>query len=326
MVIIGFILRRLAASVVVIYLITTIVFFLAHASPYSPIYTILGVHSTQQNVTRLRALYGLNLPIWKQYLNYMGGLLHGNLGYSYSPGYLGVPVWSIIRNYAPATLILGGYALVLSLLVGLPIGLISALKQNSFVDHGSQSVMVLLYVMPAFVLVPVCQLIFGVDLKLLPVLGWGGSNWTLFGLIPNPGDTLKEMILPVSLYAAGLAGFWAKSFRSFMLEILRQDYVRTARAKGLKSRVVIYLHVVKNTLIPLASIVGPAIALLITGAFIIERFFSIPGIGYLTVQSVLDSDYPVIVGTTLILVTFVIVVNMLTDIFNAVVDPRVRLA
>ena len=133
------------------------------------------------------------------------------------------------------------------------------------------------------------------------------------------------MILPVAIYAAGLAGFFSKSFRSFMLEVLGQDYLRTARAKGLKNSVIIYLHAVKNTLLPLASIVGPSIAYLIIGAFIVEEFFGIPGIGQLTANSVINSDYAVIEGTTLILVVFVVVINMLTDIFYAVVDPRIRI-
>ena len=210
---------------------------------------------------------------------------------------------------------LGGEALLLALLVGLPVGLISALKQNSWIDHSSQSVMILLYVIPAFVLVPLSQLIFGDWLQWLPVTGWG-----------DPGVLgFKEQILPVTLYAAGLAGFFAKSFRSFMLEVLGQDYIRTARAKGLKSRVVIYLHAMKNTLLPLASIVGPTIAFLIVGAFIIEYFFSIPGIAYITAESVINTDYPVIEATTILLAAFVVVVNMLTDIFYAMVDPRVRI-
>lgn len=131
--------------------------------------------------------------------------------------------------------------------------------------------------------------------------------------------------MPVTLYAAGLSGYFAKSFRSFMLEVLRQDYIRTARAKGLRQRIILYRHAVKNTLLPLASIVGPTIAFLIVGAFIIEFFFSIPGIGYITVTSVTQSDYPVIEATTIMLAAFVVIVNMLTDIFYAVVDPRVRL-
>jgi peptide/nickel transport system permease protein/oligopeptide transport system permease protein len=301
--------------IVVVYFIVTIVFFLAHASPYDPIRLFLGQHYRGSTAVALRHQFGLDKPLWRQYTDYLGGLLHGDLGRSESYSSMGQPVWPMLKYGVPVTLKLGMYALVLSLLVGLPVGLMSALKQNTWLDHSSQGVMMVLYAVPTFVLVPVAQLFLGADLKLLPVTGWGA-----------PGlDGLKEMILPVTLYAAGLAGYFAKSFRSFLLEVLSQDYIRTARAKGLKERVVIYLHAAKNTLLPLASIVGPTVAYLIAGAFIIETFFGIPGVAYITVQSVINSDYSVIEATTILLAAFVVLVNFLTDIFYALVDPRVRL-
>lgn len=206
---------------------------------------------------------------------------------------------------------LGAYALVLSLLVGLPVGMISALKQNSLIDHVGQGSMMVLYAIPVFVLVPVCQLIFGVDLGWFPVQGWGSG--------------VNQMVLPIAIYAAGLAGFFAKSFRSFMLEILQQDYIRTAKAKGLRQSTVVFLHVVKNTLVPLASVVGPVIGYLIVGAFVIEKFFAIPGIANETVTAIFSGDYPVIEATTVMLAAFIVFVNMLTDIFYTIVDPRVKL-
>ncbi len=320
----AFVVRRLLAMIVLSFIIVTVVFFLAHATPYDPIRILLGQRATGYNVRLLRHKYGLDLPLYQQYFNYLGGLLHGNLGYSEEQASLGDPVWSLLQTRVPVTLKLGFYALVLSLLIGLPIGLISALKQNTLIDHIGQGTMIILYVVPAFVLCPISQLFFGDVLHWLPVYGWGDGGWALGGLIPI-GQSFKEAILPVSIYTAGLAGFFSKSFRSFMLEVLRQDYVRTARAKGLKNRVVIYTHAVKNTLLPLASIVGPTIAFLIVGAFIIEFFFGIPGIAGFTVQSVINSDFAVIEATTLMLAIFVIVINMLTDIFYAMVDPRVRL-
>lgn len=315
--ILAFMTKRFVAMIVVIWVIATIVFFLAHASPYDPIRLILEQKAAQNPtaVQRMRHFYGLDQPELVQYQNYMSGLLHGNLGYSEEADTLGQPVWTILREGVPVSLRLGGYALLLALLVGLPVGLISAIKQNTVIDHGSQTVMMIFYAVPTFVLVPVSQLVFGAQLGWLPVTGWGA-----------PGlQGIKEQILPVTLYAAGLAGYFALSFRSFLLEVLRQDYIRTARAKGLRSRVVIYIHAVKNTLLPLASIVGPTVAFLILGAFIIEFFFGIPGIGYITITSVIQSDYPVIEGTTIILAAFVVIINMLTDIFYAMVDPRVTL-
>jgi ABC-type dipeptide/oligopeptide/nickel transport system permease component len=311
----GFIAKRLIAGLIVLWIIVTIVFILAHASPYDPIKLILGRKYNPVNGARLRQLFGLDVSEWQQYKNYMGGLLHGNLGYSEETETLGDPVWSVLSSGVRVTLKLGSLALLLALAVGLPVGLISALRQNSWIDHSSQSLMIVLYGVPTFVLIPVCQLLFGDVWKVLPVSGWG-----------DPGSVgYKEMILPVTLYAASISGYFAKSFRSFLLEVLSQDYIRTARAKGLKQRTIIYLHAIKNTLLPLASIVGPTVAFLIVGAFIVEFYFAIPGIAYITVTSVQQSDYPVIEATTILLAAFVVVVNMLTDIFYAMVDPRVRL-
>lgn len=324
-----FVTKRLLAGIVVLWVIVTIVFILEHApGSADPIRTILGSHYTYGNYKRLVHEYGLDVSLWQQYLNYLGlgpplswigiragtgsvdsGLLEGNLGLSYQ--YPGTPVWDLLSAGVPVTLKLGAYALVLSLLVGIPVGLISAIRQNSTIDHVGQGAMVVLYAIPTFVLVPLMQLEFGVRLHWFPVQGWG--------------DNLTQVVLPVTAYAAGLAGYFSKSFRSFMLEVLQQDYIRTARAKGLAQPRIVWLHAMKNTLIPLASIVGPTVAYLIVGAFIIERFFAIPGIANETVQAVFNGDYAMIEATTILLAIFVVVVNMLTDIFYAVVDPRVKL-
>lgn len=311
----AFAVKRILAMIIVLYIIVTVVFVIAHNSPYDPARALLGQKYNKLSGERIRQLWGLDKPMWRQYTDYVGGLLHGDMGYSTEAETLGVPVRDILSSGVPVTLKLGAYALLLSLLVGLPAGLISALRQNTSADYSIQTVMIVFYAVPVFVLIPICQLIFGAKLRWLPVSGWG-----------DPGVLgIKEMVLPVGLYAAGLSGYFAKSFRSFMLEVLRQDYIRTARAKGLPQRIVIYLHAMKNTLLPLASIVGPTVAYLILGAFLIEFFFAIPGIGYLTVTSVEQSDYAVIEGTTLLLAVFVVVVNALTDIFYALIDPRVRL-
>lgn len=313
----AFAVRRLIAMVIVVYLITTIVFFLAHLSPYDPIEFILGqkYNANPDAARHLRHLFGLDMPLWQQYLHYLNNLLHGQLGYSEEAGNLGEPVWTVLKIGVPVSLKLSFISLLISLVIGLAVGMISALRQNSVIDHGSQFVTMVAYAVPTFVLAPLAQLLFGVELKWLPVSGWGDPG--LLGI--------KEMILPVGLFAAGLAGYFAKSFRSFMLEILTQDYIRTARAKGLRERVIIYLHVLKNTLLPLASIVGPTAAYLVLGFFIIENFFAIPGIGQITVNAITNSNYPVIEATTILLAAAVVLINFITDIFYAMVDPRVRL-
>jgi ABC-type dipeptide/oligopeptide/nickel transport system permease component len=308
--------KRFIAMVFVIWVITTVVFFLAHLSPINPIQEITRQHyHTGVVAQQLRHEFHLDEPLWQQYTSYLQDLSHGQLGYSIESSTLGEPVWNIIKVGVPQSVKLGGYALILALLIGLPVGMISAIRQNSPVDHGSQFVMMVFYAVPAFVVAPIAQLVFGVELHWLPVAGWGAPG--LAGV--------KEMIMPVGIFGLGIAGYFAKSFRSFMLEVLQQDYIRTARSKGLKERVVIYLHALKNTLLPLATIVGPTIAFLVAGAFIIEAFFNIPGIGNITVSAVVVSDYPIIEATTILIAVSVVVINFLTDVFYAMIDPRVRL-
>jgi ABC-type dipeptide/oligopeptide/nickel transport system permease component len=312
-----FTMKRFVAMVVVVFAIMTITFFLAHLSPFDPIKILLGERYLQdkQAYYQLRHLYGLDQPMWQQYLTYLGRLLHGNLGYSQASTTMGQSITQILLIHLPVSLKLGGLSLLVALLVGLPAGLLSALKQDSLLDHGTQFATMLAFAVPVFVIAPIAQYVFGVRLGWLPVSGWG-----------DPGvEGVKEMVLPVALFAAGMAGYFAKSFRSFLLEVLREDYIRTARAKGLKERRVIYLHAIKNTLLPLVTIIGPTIAFLVTGAFIIENFFSIPGIGNITALAALQSDYSMIQATTLVLSSAVVLLNFLTDVVYTLIDPRIEI-
>ena len=195
--------------------------------------------------------------------------------------------------------------------------MIAAVRHNKIIaDNVNMGVMMALYSLPPFVIIPVVWLVFGISLR---------------NTVPPGGDRLEDItnprywLAPVLVFAAGLAGFFARSVRSFMLEELTKDYVRTARAKGMSERTVIYMHAMKNTLLPLASVLGPTMAFLVVGAFIIEQTFSIPGMANITVQSTLSNDYAVTMGTTLVLAAAVVVVNALTDIFYTIADPRVKL-
>jgi ABC-type dipeptide/oligopeptide/nickel transport system permease component len=195
-------------------------------------------------------------------------------------------------------------------------GVIAAMRQNKLIaDNFNMGVMLVLYSIPAFVLIPIVVDIFSIDLGWLPAGQWGDPGWL----------GVKEAVLPVAVYAAGLAGFFARSVRSFMLEVLHQDYIRLARAKGLREGKVIYIHAMKNTLLPFASVLGPTIAFLVVGSFIVENEFSINGIGYVTVQSTLSGDFAVTEATTLVLAAAVVIINALTDIFYTIADPRVTL-
>lgn len=317
MVLISFIVRRLIAMVFILLGVAAITFFLVRLAPGDPVMQQLGQHAGDQaTYHRLYHQMGLDQPLWKQFVTYVWNAVHGNLGTSVIQ--IGTPVTDIIGQGLPVTLELGGLATVIALIFGIPLGVIAAVRHNKIVaDNLNMGVMMALYSLPPFVIIPIVWLVFGVVLKNtifhLPVTGWQGLS--------DP----HYWLAPAFVFAAGLAGFFARSVRSFMLEELNKDYIRTARAKGLTERVVIYVHAMKNTLLPLASVLGPTVAFLVVGAFIIEQEFSIPGIANITVQSTLSDDYSVTLATTLVLATAIVVANALTDIFYTIADPRVRL-
>ncbi len=311
-----FVVKRLISMVFILIGVAAVTFFLVRLAPGDPAQVILGQHAGDP--VAYHALYkslGFDQPLWKQFVLYVLHAARGDLGVSESSDHFGQPVLSIIGDGLPVTLALGGMATLLALIVGIPLGVVAAVRHNSLIsDNLNMGVMMALYSLPPFVIVPFIWSVFGVALANtpfgLPVQGWAGP---------------RTWIAPVCVFAAGLAGLFARSVRSFMLEELSKDYIRTARAKGLSERTVIYIHALKNTLLPLASVLGPTVAFLVVGAFIIENLFSIPGIAYATVNAATSNDYTLTLGTTLVLAAVIVVVNALTDIFYTIADPRVRL-
>jgi ABC-type dipeptide/oligopeptide/nickel transport system permease component len=310
----GFIFKRLCSMALLLLAVSFVCFCLLALAPGDPVRAAIGQHATANTIKQLDHAYGLDLPLQQRYLDYLAGLLHGSLGMSLlQPGQ---SVSDLLAAGLPVSLTLGGLALLMALVIGVPLGVIAAVHQHSPVADGlNMGLMLALYSVPAFVLIPFAVTLFSIRLHWLPAGQWGDPGWM----------GIKEAALPVAVYAAGLAGFFARSMRSFMLEVLHQDYIRTARAKGLRRHTVIYVHALKNTLLPFSSVLGPAIAFLVVGSFVVENEFSVNGIGYITVQSTLAGDFAVTEATTLLLASTVVVVNALTDIFYAVVDPRVQL-
>ncbi len=313
----NFIIKRLIATVFILIGVAAVTFFLVRLAPGDPVKQMLGQHAGDvATYTRIAHQMGFDQPLWRQFVTYVWNAVHGNLGSSVNQ--LGVPVTTIIGQGLPVTLELGGLATLIALLFGIPLGVLAAVRHNRLMsDNVNMGIMMTLYSLPPFVIIPIVWLVFGILLKgtilHLPVTGWDGI-----------GDP-QYWLAPAFVFAAGLAGFFARSMRSFMLEELTKDYIRTARAKGMPERTVIYVHALKNTLLPFASVLGPTVAFLVVGAFIIENEFGIPGIAQITVQSTLSDDYSVTLGTTLILATAVVIANALTDIFYTIVDPRVSL-
>ena len=306
---------RLLGAVPILLLVSLITFGILHLIPGDPAAVMAGLSATPQEVAQIRSDLGLDQPLLGQLLHWYGGLLHGDLGRSLL---LGQDVLQAVWQRLPITLALSAYALVLTLLLGIAGGVIAAMKQNTIVDTGAMVGAMLGISMPSFFFAPLMVLLFAVH------LGWLPSG----GYVPFTTDPLgwfRAATLPAVSLALLNIGLLARITRSTMLEVLRQDYVRTARAKGLSSWSVVGKHALANAMIPVTTVVGISISLLLSGSVVIETIFSVPGIGQLLTQAVLNRDYPLVQGGLLLLTTVLVLVNIAVDVLYAALDPRVRL-
>jgi peptide/nickel transport system permease protein len=303
----AFVVRRIALTLPVAWIVVTLVFGFIHLVPGDPIAQMLGEGSSVTEVARLRHELGLDLPIVEQYRNYLVGLYHGNLGISFRDQQ---PVVDSIRARYPATIELAVAALVFSLLFSIPAGVISAIRKGRFADRALGLVSLLGVSLPNFALGPLLILLFSIGLGLLPVSGRGG---------------ISHLILPAVTLGMGIAAMTMRMVRSSMLEEIHQDYVRTARAKGLRERTVLFKHALRNGLLPVITILGLQTGALLAGAFVTETIFSWPGLGRLTIQAINARDYPLVQGCILTITLTYILVNLLTDVMYSVIDPRIRL-
>jgi ABC-type dipeptide/oligopeptide/nickel transport system permease component len=290
------------------FFVALITFALAHAAPGSPFDRNENKPLPAETVARLNRYYGVDKPIPEQFITYVGNLARGDLGISFTRGR---PVADIIGQGMGPTAQLGIQALLVALAFSIPLGIVSALKQNTPLDYLSLLIATIGTTIPGFVIAIFLIYIFGVNLRLLPFVGWGSFQHT---------------ILPTFVLALGPGAFLTRITRASMLEAIRQDYVRTARSKGLHERAVIVGHALKNALIPVATIIGPATAGLVTGSFIIETLFNVPGIGRLYVISILQRDYPTIMSTTLLYAVLIMLANLTVDLVYGMLDPRIKVA
>ncbi len=311
----GVVVSRLLGAVPTLLLISLITFGILHLIPGDPAVVIAGLSATPQEVDQVRADLGLDQPIWGQLLHWYGGLLHGDLGRSLL---LGQDVLQAVWQRLPVTLGLSLYGLVLTLVLGILGGVVAALRQNTVVDQAAMGAAMLGISLPSFFIAPLLVLLFAVH------LGWLPSG----GYVPfsqSPWEWFRAATLPAISLALLQVGLLARITRSTMLEVLRQDYVRTARAKGLSAWRVVGKHALANALIPITTVVGITISLLLSGSVVIETIFSIPGIGQLLTQAVLNRDYPLVQGGLLILTALLVLVNIGIDVLYAALDPRIRL-
>ncbi len=319
-------LRRLVLALPLLIGITFISFAVIHLAPGEPVDLQAGnmnAKSSAQARQLLREMYGLDQPLAVQYWNWLGRLARLDFGRSFAPD--GRPVLHKIGERLPVTLMLNIVELLIIVALAIPIGMASATRQYSLFDKVTTVFVFIGFATPDFWLALLLMILFGVELGWLPISGLRSLNWEYMSGWRQQGDFLSHLVLPILVATfGGLAGF-SRYMRQSMLEVIRQDYIQSARAKGLSERVVIGKHALRNAMLPLVTILGLSLPGLIGGSVIVESIFAIPGMGQLMVQAVFERDYPVIMGNLVVVAVVTLVANLLADIAYGVVDPRIRL-
>lgn len=302
----AFILRRLANMALALLVLATLVFFLVRALPGGPFDREKSL--PPEIVRNLEIHYGLERPLMRQYLDFLWGAVRGDLGPSYSNR--NDTVTALIARHLPVSAELGVWALLLAVGLGIPLGVVAAYHHNTWLDRIATFLAVVGRSIPPIALAPLLIVFFGLQLRWLPVARF---------------DTPAHRVLPVLALGLGMAALIARLARSSMLQVIHEDYVRTARAKGLGEGRVIFVHTLRNALIPVVTLLGPLFAAVVTGTFIVEVFFAIPGLGRHYITSIGNRDYPVIMGTSLLFGATIMAMNALVDILYSWIDPRIRL-
>ncbi len=348
-----FIAQRVLWMFVVLLVVSLITFLLMHAVPGGPFDSEKAV--PPEVIANLEARYHLDWPLWRQYAQYVYDVLVPRVStqppsnsvldrhlidikvgpvylrwMNFGPSYRSKSrsVNDIFREQLPVSAQLGLMALLVAMGVGIPLGIVAALKQNTLIDYLGMSVAIFGVSVPVIVLGPILVTIFGVALKWLPPTGWGAKPPFVLGLLPREIslEYLKYAIMPSVALGLGSSALLARLTRASLLQVVREDYIRTARAKGLRERLVITRHALKNALIPVVTVLGPMFAALVTGTFVTEQVFGIPGMGRYFVASISNRDYPVIMGTILLYAVVLVLANAVVDVMYALLDPRIRLA
>ncbi len=301
-----YIVKRILLAVVTIWAVATLTFFLMNMVPGGPFLSEKAISPQAQ--AALEAKYGLDKPLFQRYLNYMSGAIHGDFGDSLKQR--GRTVMSIISMKFPVSARLGGISVLVALLLGIPLGSIAALKRGKVTDSLISVVATCGIAVPSFVICTLLMYFFGVKLGLLPTMGL---------------ESAKHYIMPVIALAFYPTAYIMRLMRSSMLDVLGQDYMRTARAKGLAGGKILFKHALRNAILPVVTYVGPMLAYTITGSFVVEKIFVIPGLGGEFIKAINGRDYTLIMGTTIFLATLVIVMNVVVDIVYKLVDPRINL-
>jgi oligopeptide transport system permease protein len=300
-----FVARRLLQTIPVLLVITTATFFMVRFVPGGPFTSEKAL--PPEILRNLEAHYGLDQPLWRQYANYLGKIVRGDLGPSFK--YTNRTVNEIIAQKLPVSLELGGWALLVALCLGLPLGVLAAIRRNSWLDYLCSSIGMMGICVPVFVGGPLLALLFGIHLRWLNVSGW--YEW-------------DDRVLPALTLGLAYAAYIMRLTRGGMLEVLSQDYIRTARAKGASETRVVLRHALRGGLLPVVAFLGPAAAGILTGSFVIETIFQIPGLGREFVNSAFNRDYTMILGTVILYATLIVLCNLVVDVVQVLLNPKLK--
>ena len=320
------IVRKLLWMLLVLWGITLISFWVIHLAPGSPtdMETTLNPLAGEAARQRLEALYGLDKPLHVQYLDWLSRLVRLDFGLSMSAD--GRPVLDKIMERLPLTVGMNVISLILTLIIAIPIGILSACRQNSLLDRGVTVFVYLGFAMPSFWLALLLMLFFGIHLQWLPISGLTSMNFDSLGPVDKVLDLAQHLALPILVYTIGSLAGMSRYMRACMLEVLRQDYILTAQAKGLSPRTIIWRHALRNALIPIITVLAPLIVDLMTGSLVVEKIFAIPGVGSLLVTAIQSNDYNVVIGLSFIYSAMYIGIMLVVDLLYGIIDPRIRLA
>ncbi|QBC42176.1 oligopeptide ABC transporter permease OppB [Iodobacter fluviatilis] len=299
--------RRVLATIPTMLAVITVCYLLLHLTPGGPFDSERKV--SEAVLANLQAKYHLDLPLWQQYLYYLKGLLHGDLGASFR--YADWSVNDLVSAALPVSLTIGGGAILLSIIIGVGLGITAALKQNSFVDYFVMLIGNIGSTIPSFVLGPVLILVFAIWIPILPAGGWDEFN-------------LRFIILPLSLLTFINVSTIARVMRGSLIEVMSSNFIRTARAKGLPLKTIVFRHAIKPALLPVVSVLGPLAISSITAAVVTESVFSLPGIGKLIVNGASNRDYTLVLGLVVLVTVVAVLLNLLVDLAYALLDPKIR--
>ena len=304
-----FLLRRLLVAVPTLFLVVTVAFFMMRAAPGSPF--VNERQLTPQVKAAVEAKYGFDRPLAEQYVRYLGDVVRGDFGPSLK--HRDKSVLDILRENYKVSLILGLSSIVLAAIVGLSLGVIAALRQNRSADYLTMAIAILGVCIPTFVTAPLLVLVFASKLGWLPTAGWNGG-------------ALANLILPITVLALPQIAIISRLTRAGMIEVLRSNYIRTARSKGLPESLIVRKHALRAAILPLVSYLGPAAAGLLTGSLVVEKIFNLPGLGKFFVISALQRDYTVVMGMVIVYALLILILNLIADMLYAALDPRVKLS